>query len=202
VHLRRYVSNLAIAPAIYVSLVIGIFTNGSAAVFAQKSGASSAQAGGAQGAGAGAGGGGATPYFTQQTVGIDESASFKIKAKTVDAPTPVILSASTDNTSTLQTALLMVNPSLPVTPTITWKTPVPILSGTPLNSTQLNATATSGGTTVAGSFDYSPPVGTVLGAGTHRTDCSGSTAGSKPKSTRTEQNPKRSWSLACFSIRA
>jgi hypothetical protein len=47
------------------------------------------------------------------------------------------------------------------TPTITWGTPAAITAGTPLSATQLNATAT-----VSGSFSYTPPVGTILGAGT------------------------------------
>ena len=47
------------------------------------------------------------------------------------------------------------------TPIIIWPTPAPITYGSPLSSDQLNAT--SGG--VAGSFAYTPPVGTVLGAG-------------------------------------
>ena len=48
------------------------------------------------------------------------------------------------------------------TPTITWPTPAPIVQGTALGSTQLNATAS-----VQGTFAYSPGAGTVLAAGTH-----------------------------------
>src|SRR5205085_3225681 len=53
------------------------------------------------------------------------------------------------------------------TPTITWANPTDISYGTALGSTQLNATATNpnGGATVAGTFTYTPPAGTVLGAG-------------------------------------
>jgi hypothetical protein len=47
-------------------------------------------------------------------------------------------------------------------PQITWPAPAPIVYGSALNSTQLNATANTGGT-----FTYDPPAGTVLGAGTH-----------------------------------
>ena len=47
------------------------------------------------------------------------------------------------------------------TPTITWAAPSPITYGTALGGTQLNATASA-----AGSFTYSPPASTVLGAGT------------------------------------
>ena len=47
------------------------------------------------------------------------------------------------------------------TPTITWATPSPIVYGTALSSTQLDAS--SGG--VAGTFAYSQAAGTVLTAG-------------------------------------
>ena len=49
---------------------------------------------------------------------------------------------------------------------ITWPAPAPIVYGTPLGSTQLNATAN-----VPGTFSYSPAVGTVLYAGTHTLTC-------------------------------
>ncbi|MFM8335655.1 MAG: putative Ig domain-containing protein, partial [Opitutaceae bacterium] len=52
-----------------------------------------------------------------------------------------------------------------ITPTITWSTPAAITYGTALSSTQLNATATSGGSTVNGTFSYSPASGTILSAG-------------------------------------
>jgi Big-like domain-containing protein/MBG domain-containing protein len=48
------------------------------------------------------------------------------------------------------------------TPTLNWSQPAPITYGTPLSSVQLNATTNFPGTIV-----YSPPVGTVLAAGTH-----------------------------------
>src|SRR5580704_17293591 len=46
------------------------------------------------------------------------------------------------------------------TPTITWATPAAISYGTPLDTTQLNATAS-----VPGNFDYLPTAGTVLEVG-------------------------------------
>ena len=52
------------------------------------------------------------------------------------------------------------------TPTITWAAPAGIAYGTPLSSTQLDATAS-----VAGSFAYSPPAGTVLKAGSGQPLC-------------------------------
>jgi hypothetical protein len=48
-----------------------------------------------------------------------------------------------------------------LTPVVTWTAPAPITYGTPLSSTQLDATAT-----VAGTFVYTPPSGRVLKAGT------------------------------------
>ena len=47
-------------------------------------------------------------------------------------------------------------------PVLTWATPASIGYGTALSSTQLNASSS-----VAGSFSYSPAIGTVLAAGTH-----------------------------------
>ena len=47
-----------------------------------------------------------------------------------------------------------------VMPSITWANPASISYGTALSSTQLDATAS-----VAGTFAYSPPLGTVLSAG-------------------------------------
>ena len=47
------------------------------------------------------------------------------------------------------------------TPSITWNTPAPIVYGTALGSSQLDATAS-----VVGTLTYSPAAGAVLGAGT------------------------------------
>lgn len=47
-------------------------------------------------------------------------------------------------------------------PAIVWPPPAPIVYGTPLGATQLDATAT-----VAGSFSYTPAAGTVLAVGQH-----------------------------------
>jgi len=66
---------------------------------------------------------------------------------------------TSDYGTTTATVSLLVNPS---PATITWATPAPVTYGTPLSSTQLNATAN-----VAGSFSYSPAAGTVLTVGSH-----------------------------------
>jgi len=58
-----------------------------------------------------------------------------------------------------------VPPVTRVTPTITWPAPAPISYGTPLGAAQLNATASVASANVAGTFTYTPPAGTVLGAG-------------------------------------
>jgi hypothetical protein len=50
----------------------------------------------------------------------------------------------------------------PTTPVITWPTPAPIIEGTALSATQLNAT-----TNVAGAFAYAPSFGAVLAQGSH-----------------------------------
>ncbi|MFH0907421.1 MAG: MBG domain-containing protein [bacterium] len=47
------------------------------------------------------------------------------------------------------------------TPVITWTNPAPIVHGTPLSEVQLNATAVPS----EGVYDYAPPTGTVLNAG-------------------------------------
>ena len=49
-----------------------------------------------------------------------------------------------------------------ITPTISWNVPSPIPYGTPLGTTQLNATSS-----VAGTFVYTPTSGTILNAGTN-----------------------------------
>ena len=54
------------------------------------------------------------------------------------------------------------NPITPTTPAISWATPAAITYGTALSGTQLNASST-----VAGTFAYTPPSGTVLTAGPH-----------------------------------
>jgi len=66
---------------------------------------------------------------------------------------------TTDYTAASASVLLTVNKAAPA---VTWPAPSAIVYGAALSSTQLDATST-----VAGSFAYSPSVGTVLGAGTH-----------------------------------
>jgi N-acetylneuraminic acid mutarotase len=65
---------------------------------------------------------------------------------------------ATDYTTATSTVTLTVTQA---TPSVVWATPTPITYGTPLSATQLNATST-----VAGTFTYSPAIGTSLTAGT------------------------------------
>ena len=53
------------------------------------------------------------------------------------------------------------------TPILTWPTPAAIAYGAALSSTQLDATASYNGATVAGTYTYLPPSGTVLSVGAH-----------------------------------
>jgi YVTN family beta-propeller protein len=69
---------------------------------------------------------------------------------------------TTDFTTATGSVSLTVNKA---TPSITWATPAAITYGTALSSTQLNATASYNGATLAGTFAYLPVSGTVLGAG-------------------------------------
>jgi hypothetical protein len=66
---------------------------------------------------------------------------------------------STDYLPAQKSVILAVNSASAI---ITWPTPAPIAYGTPLSSTQLDATAT-----LSGAFVYSPPSGTVLSVGVH-----------------------------------
>jgi len=65
-------------------------------------------------------------------------------------------------TNYLTASALQSTTAVKLAPTLTWATPSPIIYGTALSGTQLNATANT-----AGSFAYSPVAGTVLAAGNH-----------------------------------
>ena len=70
-------------------------------------------------------------------------------------------SDTTNHTTAVASVSITVTKAAPV---ITWQNPTPITSGTPLSSTQLNATAN-----VPGSFVYTPPAGTTLSMGPGQT---------------------------------
>jgi hypothetical protein len=68
--------------------------------------------------------------------------------------------------------ITLVNGTLTITPAnqaITWSNPAPIIVGTALSSTQLNATVSVVGPAPAGALTYTPPAGTVLGPGSGQT---------------------------------
>jgi hypothetical protein len=66
---------------------------------------------------------------------------------------------SNDYASATATVQIVVSQN---TPTITWATPSAIQTGTAIGSTQLNATATLNGSSVSGSYVYSPAAGTAF----------------------------------------
>jgi len=55
------------------------------------------------------------------------------------------------------------------TPVIAWQAPAAIIVGNPLTSAQLDATASFAGSPLAGTFAYTPKLGTVLGIGANQT---------------------------------
>ena len=67
-------------------------------------------------------------------------------------------------TSTSATVTIIVGAATPI---ITWANPAPITYGTLLWTTQLNAVASVNGTTVAGTYAYTPAAGTILTFGPH-----------------------------------
>jgi sugar lactone lactonase YvrE len=73
----------------------------------------------------------------------------------------MVLTDNSLNASPGTTQTIPLSGSTPITPTLTWATPAPIIFGTALSATQLDATST-----VAGTYTYSPPSGTVPAAGT------------------------------------
>ena len=89
----------------------------------------------------------------------DVSANFEPAAAGANTGSIVL----TDNTlnQTKATQSIPLSGTGKAMPTITWKTPAAITYGTALSATQLDATASVGGT-----FKYSPAAGTILKAGT------------------------------------
>ena len=73
----------------------------------------------------------------------------------------VVATVTNPNYAGSATGTLTINK---VTPAVAWAPPAPIILGTALGGTQLNATAS-----VPGSFTYNPPAGTVLPAGVGQT---------------------------------
>ncbi len=80
----------------------------------------------------------------------------------------VFTPSDTTNFSTPAAATTSINVTQ-ATPMIAWTAPAATSYGTPLSATQLNATAIYNGITVAGTFTYSPAIGTVLNAAANQT---------------------------------
>ena len=81
------------------------------------------------------------------------------------APNTYTITAANGTLAASNYSFTFVNGTLTITkatPTITWNNPAAITYGTALSASQLNASAT-----VAGTFSYSPALGTVLSAGSH-----------------------------------
>jgi uncharacterized delta-60 repeat protein len=103
------------------------------------------------------------PGVTSQTISIptlvDDGASGSLSLDVVlGTPTGGATVGTADDLS-----LTITQPTTPPpqqTPTITWANPAGIIYGTPLSSSQLDATAN-----VPGTFSYSPGLGTILHAG-------------------------------------
>ncbi len=73
---------------------------------------------------------------------------------------------TTDYTTATATATINVLPPNPkMMPVLNWANPAPIVYGTPLSTTQLDATATYKGIAVSGTFNYGSPANTMLNAG-------------------------------------
>jgi hypothetical protein len=91
--------------------------------------------------------------------GIGTVAASGTRNVTPTATTTYTLTATNANGSTTATATVTITVTK-ATPVISWETPANIAAGTPLSATQLNAS-----TTVAGTWAYTPPAGTVLAVG-------------------------------------
>ncbi len=86
-------------------------------------------------------------YFIGLTLGVNGS-------------TPLVFGSDVSRPPSVGSPVSIPPPTVQGYPVITWPTPAAITYGTALSATQLDATAS-----VAGSFTYVPPSGTVLNAG-------------------------------------
>ncbi len=97
---------------------------------------------------------------------VTGAASLTTAPTTPTAPGAYTITAANGTLAASNYSFTFVNGTLTITkatPTVTWNTPAAITYGTPLTTAgQLNASAS-----VAGTFSYSPALGTVLSAGSH-----------------------------------
>jgi len=115
----------------------------------------------------------ANPVFTINYTGFVNGEDFTVlntlpvasTAAVLSSPVgtyPITVSGGDDNNYTFS----YVSGTLTITratPVVTWNNPSPITYGTALSATQLNATAS-----VAGTFTYTPALGTILNAGANQ----------------------------------
>jgi N-acetylneuraminic acid mutarotase len=117
-------------------------------------------------------------YTTAQTVSIGDATTTATICYTTDGSTPTSVSTvyagpiTVSSTETLkaiayksgytQSAVATATYVFQITPTITWPTPAAISYGTPLDTAQLDATAS-----VSGTFAYTPTTGTLLPVGSN-----------------------------------
>lgn len=88
-----------------------------------------------------------------------------MKAGTTQLNVTFVPSNITDYEVVTASVTLVVTGTAPTTtPTIVWPAPAPISEGVALSGAQLNATEQDD---VPGTFEYTPPAGTLLAAGTH-----------------------------------
>jgi len=103
--------------------------------------------------------------YTATVTGLDPSSSYAFAMTTVDTQKGESglsdLATLTPSSGDSGGEVPPQPPAVRTTPAITWPTPSPIVQGTALSATQLNATAS-----VLGTFAYSPAAGTVLPSGT------------------------------------
>lgn len=111
------------------------------------------------------------PAFSVTLTGVTNGDNISATASCSATPAstvglyPIVPSLLDPNNSHTNYQVSLVNGALLVSPAavpLTWTNPSAITYGTPLGSTQLAAS-----TSVAGSYNYTPPNGTVLGAGTN-----------------------------------
>jgi Bacterial Ig-like domain (group 3)/MBG domain (YGX type)/Kelch motif len=118
------------------------------------------------------------PQFTGSLVGLLNGDAITVSYSTAATSTSAVgnydISATLNDSNPpklLNYALTLNKGTLTVTkatPVITWNDPAPIFFGTPLSTTQLNASATFKGNPLLGTFNYTPAVGTVLNAGNNQ----------------------------------
>jgi MBG domain-containing protein/centrosomal CEP192-like protein len=94
------------------------------------------------------------------SVGIGTSCTINVTFTPTVVGTRAATVTISDNAPGSPHVISLTGTATPGTPTITWATPPSIVYGTPLDTTQLNATAS-----VPGTFVYNPPAGTLPNAG-------------------------------------